>query len=133
MTDFVIILLQIIVGLLAAYLLYYAKQKGKNQADKQDLQKLTEIVEEVKQKNSEELELLKTNLSLLSNRHLQIFSEEKDAIVKFFSQLNSWIWDSLNIQLSEFNHTNYSDLSKRIIKMRDAYNEVNVTLAKCNC
>lgn len=129
MTNLIIILLQIIVGLLAAYLLYYAQQKGKNQADKKDLQKLTEIVEEVKRKNNEELELLKSSLSLLSNRQLQIFSEEKDAIVKFFSQLNKWIWDSLNIQLNEFNHTNYVDLSTRIIKMRDAYNEVNVTFS----
>ena len=53
-TNFYIITLQIIAGLLSAYLIYYAQQKGKNQADKQDLKKLTEIVEDVKQKYVQE-------------------------------------------------------------------------------
>jgi hypothetical protein len=130
MINLILIVLQIIIGLLGGYLLFYSQQKGKNQADKQDLQKLTEIVEEVKRKNNEELELLKSSLSLLSNRQLQIFSEEKDAIVNFFSELNEWIWDSLSIPFNEYNQTNYSDLSTRIIKMRDSYNKVNVTFSK---
>lgn len=62
--QLIIIILQIVIGLLSAYLLYYAQQKGKNQADKEDLRKLTVIVEEVKKKNNEEIELLKANLSL---------------------------------------------------------------------
>ena len=125
-----IILLQIIIGLLAAYLLFYAQQKGKNQADKEDLRRLTEIVEEVKKKNNEEIELLKANLSLLTDREKQIFGEEKQAIVDFFAQLNSWIWDSLNIYIHEYNHTNYQDISTRLIAMRDAYNKTNVTFSK---
>lgn len=67
-TQLIIIFLQIAIGLLSAYLLYYAQQKGKNQADKEDLKKLTEVVEEVKKKNNEEIELLKANLSLLTDR-----------------------------------------------------------------
>ncbi|HET6992310.1 MAG TPA: hypothetical protein VFJ43_13340, partial [Bacteroidia bacterium] len=63
MINFIIIILEIIVGLLSAYLIYYAQQKGKNQADKEDLRKITEIVEEVKKKNNEEIELLKANLA----------------------------------------------------------------------
>lgn len=125
-----IIILQIIIGLLSAYLLYYAQQKGKNQADKEDLKKLTEVVEEVKKKNNEEIELLKANLSLLTDREKQIFSEEKEAIVIFFAQLNAWIWDSLNIYIYEYNHSNYQDISSRLIAMRDAYNKTNVTFSK---
>jgi hypothetical protein len=128
--QLIIILLQIVIGLLSAYLLYYAQQKGKNQADKEDLRKLTEIVEEVKKKNNEEIELLKANLSLLTDREKQIFGEEKQAIIDFFAQLNTWIWDSLNIYISEYNHANYQDISTRLIAMRDAYNQTNVTFSK---
>lgn len=129
-TQLIIIFLQIAIGLLSAYLLYYAQQKGKNQADKEDLKKLTEVVEEVKKKNNEEIELLKANLSLLTDREKQIFWEEKEAIVIFFAQLNTWIWDSLNIYIYEYNHANYQDISTRLIAMRDAYNKTNVTFSK---
>ncbi|MCT3846072.1 hypothetical protein HZQ52_14685 [Elizabethkingia anophelis] len=129
-SEFIIISLQVLVGLLSAYLLYYAQQKGKNQADKEDLKKLTEIVEEVKKKNNEEIELLKANLSLFTDREKQIFGEEKQAIVEFFTQLNSWIWDSLNIHLSEFNHDNYQTISTRLIAMREAHNKTNISFSK---
>ena len=129
-TQLIIIFLQIVIGLLSAYLLYYAQQKGKNQADKEDLKKLTVIVEEVKKKNSEEIELLKANLSLLTDREKQIFVEEKEAIVIFFAQLNTWIWDSLNIYIYEYSHFNYQDISTRLIAMRDAYNKTNVAFSK---
>jgi hypothetical protein len=130
MSNIIIIVLQIVGSLLATYLVYYAQNKGRYLADKQDIKKITSIIEEVKRKNNEELEMVKTSLSLISNRHLQIFSEEKDAIIRFFTQLNKWVWNSLNIQLSEFNLSNYTDLSERIIKMKDAYNEVNVAFSK---
>jgi hypothetical protein len=129
-TQLIIIFLQIVIGLLSAYLLYYAQQKGKNQADKEDLKKLTVIVEEVKKKNNEEIELLKANLSLLTDREKQIFGEEKQAIIDFFAQLNTWIWDSLNIYIHEYNHSNYQEISSRLITMRDAYNQTNVTFSK---
>lgn len=129
-SEFIIIALQVLVGLLSAYLLYYAQQKGKNQADKEDLKKLTEIVEEVKKKNNEEIELLKANLSLFTDREKQIFGEEKQAIVEFFAQLNSWIWDSLNIYIYEYNHSNYQTISTQLIAMRNAYNKTNISFAK---
>lgn len=130
MTNFTIILLQIVITLLTAYLLYFAKQKGKNQADKEDLKKLTTIVEEVKKENSKEIELLKANLALFADKEKQIFTEEKESIVIFFSQLNTWIWDSLNIYIHEYNHSNYKTISDRLIIIRDSYNKTNVTFSK---
>jgi hypothetical protein len=71
--NFTIILFQVLTVLLSAYLLFYFQQKGKNLADKSDLGKITEIVEEVKKGKSEEIELLKSKLSILSNKKIQIF------------------------------------------------------------
>ncbi|MEO7044915.1 MAG: hypothetical protein ABI091_06375 [Ferruginibacter sp.] len=129
-TEAVIIMLQVVIGLLSCYLIFYAQQKGKNQANKEDLKKLTEVVEEVKKKNAEEIELLKANLTILTDKKAQLFNEEKEALIIFFSKLHTWIWDSLNTHLNEYNPTNYSDLTNRIMRMRDAYNETNISFAK---
>ncbi|MFA8451945.1 MAG: hypothetical protein ACEPOW_14715 [Bacteroidales bacterium] len=130
MVDFIIIFLEIIVGLISAYLIYYARQKGKNQADKEDLKKITKTVEEVKQKYTEENELLRANLNLLTSKKNILFTEEKEAIIQYFGQLNKWIWDGLNIRINEYNHANYQELSDRLIKMRDDYNKTYITFAK---
>lgn len=130
MVNFFIILLEVVIGMLSAYLIYYAQKKGRNQADKEDLKNITSIVEDVKRKNSEEIERLKADLTLLIDKEKQIFGEEKESIVIFFAQLNSWIWDSLNIYIQEYNHVNYQDIIQRLIIMRDAFNKSNVTYSK---
>lgn len=128
--SIIIIFLQIVAGLLSAYLIYYAQQKGKNQADKQDLQKLTGIVEEVKQKYVQENELLKSSLSILTNKQNVLFTEGKNAIIEFYSNLNKWLWHNLNISAHEYNHTNYTELSSRILTMRDHYNDTNISYGR---
>lgn len=128
--NFFIITLQIIAGLLSAYLIYYAQQKGKNQADKQDLEKLTEIVEDVKQRYVQENELLKSSLTILTNKQNVLFTEGKNAIIEFYSNLNKWLWHNLNISAHEYNHTNFTELSSRILTMRDHYNDTNISYGK---
>jgi hypothetical protein len=128
--SFYIIILQIIAGLLSAYLIYYAQQKGKNQADKQDLKKLTEIVEDVKQKYVQENELLKSSLAILANKENILFTEGKNAIIEFYSNLNKWLWHNLNISAHEYNQTNFTELSSRILTMRDHYNDTNISYGK---
>ena len=130
MMNFIIILLEVIVGGLSAYLIYYARQKGKNQAEKEDLKDLTEIVETIKKKNTDDTEFLRASLQIINDREKLIFNEEKESIILFFSQLNTWIWDSLNIYVNEYNHTNFNDISQRLITMRDSYNKTNVTFSK---
>lgn len=123
-------ILEIVIGLISAYLLYYVHKKGQNQADKEDLKKLTEIVEDVKMKNSKEIESIKANLSLLTDRGKQIFSEEKDSIIVFFAQLNTWIWEGLNINIKNFSTFNIGTIKERLLKMQDASNKTNVAFAK---
>jgi len=130
MTNYWIILLEIIIALLGTYLVYYARQKGKNQADKEDLKKLTETIEEVKYKYTKENELLRANLNILTSKKNILFNEEKEAIIKYFGQLNKWIWDGLNVQVVDYNHTNFHELSERLINMRDDHNKTNIEFAK---
>lgn len=130
MTNTIILFLEVGIVLLSGYLIFYVHQKGKNQADKEDLKKLTEIVEDVKKKNTEEIEVIKANLSLLTDKGKQIFSEEKDSIVVFFAQLNTWIWDSLNINIEDYSWVNVEDIEKRLVEMQNAYNKTNVAYSK---
>lgn len=130
MTNTIILILEVGIVLLSGYLIFYAHQKGRNQADKEDLKKLTEIVENVKMKNSKEIESIKANLVLLTNKSKQIFSEEKDSIIVFFAQLNTWIWEALNINVENLSISNIETIKERLIKMQDASNKTNVAFAK---
>src|SRR5690554_4588920 len=90
---------EIIMVIFGAYLLYYVREKGKNQATKEDLKEITDTVEEVKRKYTEENELLRANLNILTSKKNIMFTEEKEAIVQYFAQLNKWIWHDLNVQI----------------------------------
>lgn len=130
MFEYSMIFLQIIAALVSTYLLYYSREKAKNQASKEDLNTLTKIVEDIKHDNSKDLEKLKSNLSLLTGRHLQIFSEEKDAFIKFYAQLSKWFWENLNVKLNSFNYSNFIEIDSKLLIMQANYNETNIAFSK---
>lgn len=119
MTNPILITIEILIILIYPFVVTYFNQKAKNQADKEVLKKLTVIVEDIKKENT-----------LQIDRGKQIFSEEKDSIIVFFAQLNTWIWESLNINFEDYNYLKIEDISKRRIAMQDAYNKSNVAFAK---
>jgi hypothetical protein len=129
-TIFIIIILQIIGSLLAAWLTSYFTQRAKNSADAEAIGKLTDIVEEVKNKYKEENDFLRIQLDIVKDRKAQVFSEEKESIISFFAELNSWIWDKLSLKLHVYNHTNVSELANKIIEINRAYNKVNISYSK---
>jgi hypothetical protein len=122
--------LNLFIGLYVLYLKKYFEKKGKNLADKEDLGELTTIVEEVKSKFQEENEILKTNLGIIANKRNLIFSEQKQCIIDFSTELNIWIWDALKINVFEYGHNNHSDLGDKLIKLRDQYNKVQIAFSK---
>ncbi|MDZ7693610.1 MAG: hypothetical protein U5K69_21240 [Balneolaceae bacterium] len=127
---YLILALEIIIGIALLFLSSYIKKKANNLADKSDLEELTEIVESVKKKYSDETELLKAELEVLTSKKTEIFNEEKEALLNFYFELNKWIWTKLNIQLADYNHLKVDELSKQIIEIHDTYNNVNVLFAK---
>jgi hypothetical protein len=126
--------LQVVLILVIGYFIFhfksYFKKKGDNLADKEDIEELTQIVEEVRLKYSADIEKLRAELSLGTQRRSSVFEEEKEALIVFFSQLNVWIWETLRIEAHEYYHGNYEDLSDKIIKFREAYKKTNVALSK---
>lgn len=130
MTIFWIILLQIISGLLTAYLTYYVQQKGKNWADKEDLKAITGIVEDVKQKYQADNERLRAELAVLTNRKTKDFTDEKESVVLFYTSINEWLWDKTNISFINYDRDNYQELSEKLIALNSNYNQVNVLYSK---
>lgn len=133
LNTILLILLTLINGFIGLYVLFlknYFEKKGQNQADKEDLKELTTIVGEVKKKFEEENEILRVNLGIIANKRNVIFSEQKQSIIDFSTQLNIWLWDALNVDVFEYGHNNYLDLSDVIIKFKDAYHKVQVAFSK---
>lgn len=76
------------------YLRNYLDQKGKNLADKEDIQSITKIVEEIRSGFTKEIEFIKANLNVLSNIQLSLIDEERKAIVDFNKSYFEW-YDSV--------------------------------------
>jgi hypothetical protein len=108
----------------------YFTRKGQNLADKEDLEKLTNIVESVKAIYSKDSEILKSGLSLITQKQRSIFDEEKSAIVEFFTQWNMWVWNTLHFEVHEYYHGNFEELYSKIIKYREAYRATQVAHSK---
>ncbi|MBX2969982.1 MAG: hypothetical protein KF803_11475 [Cyclobacteriaceae bacterium] len=126
----IVLLINFLVGLYIIYLKQYFNRKGQNLADKEDLGQLTTIVEEVRNKFEQDTELLRATLAIETNKKNIIFNEQKQSIIDFSTNLNIWLWDSLRVSVHEYNQTNHEELKDKIIKLRDAYNNVNVALSR---
>lgn len=117
-TEFVI---QIIILFIVVYLALfksYLTEKGKSAALKEDLQELTHEVESVKNKFTQEQEVLKVELQRFLNIEVSFRNEERAALIQFHGTISEWLYSILSVNLWTYNKTNFISL----ISIR---NEVN--------
>jgi hypothetical protein len=118
-TIFILSLQLILLGTLITFILWFLKKesilKDKSQDD-------TCTLEGNKQ--------LTANLNLITNKDHMRFAENRNALIDFFTNLNEWIWDGLNIGVQDYNHTNYQELSGKIVRMKEYYNKANVSFGR---
>ena len=99
----------------------YLEQKGKNLADKEDIQSITNLVEEVKKRFTKENEFLKANLAVLSNTQLNLVNEERNSILDFVKCYFEWFGLNMyiptlpysNVEIEKYErsiHSKYSEL-----------------------
>ena len=81
--EILISLLSFSGGLLGAGLMSYFSEKGKNKAIKEDLGKMTQIVEGIKLTYSKENEELKAQLNLLVSKQNSLHADVKRAVFEF--------------------------------------------------
>ncbi len=109
--------------------IYVTYTQGRKYADKSDIRLLTDILGQIHDRNMEENDLLKSNLNIHTGQNNHIFNERKNAILAYFSSLNTWMWDGLNLTVQDYNHVNFEEITKRITNIKDYYNHANISFA----
>lgn len=116
-------------GLIYWGLKSYMSKKFENMATLRDIGKITEAVESVKKVFQDDTEKLKSQLSVLTNKHNVLFEEEKEALYIYFSAWNVW-FGNLKIMFSNYGPYNYNDLDALWRKCNDEYDKVKVSMSK---
>ena len=127
--SIVLLVLVCISVLLCIGEIYLTYTQGRKYADKSDIRLLTDILNRVHDRNMEENDLLKSNLNIHTGQNNHIFNERKNAILAYFSNLNTWMWDGLNLTVQDYNHVNFEEITKRITNIKDYYNQANISFA----
>ena len=104
--------------------------QGRKYADKADVSLITDILSKIHERNLEENNLLKSNLNIHTGQNNHVFNERKNAILSYFSALNTWMWDGLNVSVQDYNHVNFEEITKRITNIKDYYNKANICFAE---
>jgi hypothetical protein len=102
---------------------------GLRSARQEELLSIRQRLNSLEETNSEENDLLKSNLSIHTSQKNHIYNERKQAILSFFTSLNTWMWDGLNISVHDFNHTNFDEITQRVTNIKDFYNKTNISFA----
>ncbi len=123
---FILVCFSILLIIGAGYLIF---TQGRKNADKSDVRMLTDILSQIHDRNMEENDLLKSNLNIHTGQNNHVFNERKNAILAYFSSLNTWMWDGLNISVQDYNHVNFEELSKRVTNIKEYYNQANISFA----
>ena len=97
----------------------YLAEKAKNQASKEDLKQITEIVENARSTFTEQTEILKSQLNLLTNIQTALKNEERIAIVDFNEKYFIW----LNLLL---NAGSVMDLKSTATKINQVKSEISI-------
>jgi hypothetical protein len=113
------------------FLMDFAKKKGSNLADKQDVAFLTREIEGVKNGFTADNEHLKANLQMVINNQLQHSNEERNAIISFYENYSKW----LNIGLLDFVPTGYNrnkidDLIEKSRSLNDYHRQTNIAQSR---
>lgn len=91
MSDFSIqTILTFTIAGMGAFLGSYLKKKGENLATQEDIKKMTEKVEEIKNKFNLQTEEFKAQLSLISQTKSKYLQEKRDVYLNLFSKLTYW-------------------------------------------
>jgi hypothetical protein len=114
------IITQVIVSVVGLFLFFvfknyypkYFEAKGTNQATKEDIGEITEIVESIKTDLVKRTEELKAQLSLSNQHRLNIKSAEREAIFDYNKKLSAWLYYLVHFRLSSYNFENYKELKK---------------------
>jgi hypothetical protein len=102
----------VLLGFYIAFGKSYITEKGKNLATKQDIGKITSIVEETKRQFTADTEVLKSNLNSFSQNFHSIKTLERDAIIEINRKYSEWFNSFKTFSLAYYSYDNYEKLKE---------------------
>jgi hypothetical protein len=95
----------------------YFEQKATNQATKEDIGNITDIVESIKSDLQKEVEQLKAQISLANQHKLNLKAFEREAILEYTGKLNAYIYYLVELDMTIYDDQNYGDLLKERVEI----------------
>lgn len=131
MSDtFYILASQVVLYGCMIYLIFfkeYIKRKGSNLADKEDIEGITQKIEQVKNQFTQENEFLKSNLQFIITNQLQNTNEERNAIIKFSDSHSIWLNVGLqDVIFNGYQNNNIEELIQKNKQLDDFFTQTNV-------
>jgi len=122
--DILQILTQSIVVLIGLFLYFlfksywpkYFETKGTYRATKEEIGKITEIVEEIKTDLANKTEELKAQLSFSTQHKLNLKSAEREALFDYNKKVSAWLYSLVRFDMTRYNIDNYKELDKVAIE-----------------
>jgi hypothetical protein len=108
----------------------YFNEKGKLLAQKKDIAEITEKIESVKIEFTRDTEVLKSSLQRLISLETSHRTEERNAIIDFYSKYNQWLYALLEINYGAYSRLNVKDLTEKRIYIEKFYGETGVAQSK---
>lgn len=90
----------------------YFEAKATNQATKEDIGEITEIIETIKSDISQQNEFLKAQLSLSNQHKLNIKSAEREAIFEFNKQKSVWIYSLVRFSFYKYDQNTFREIDR---------------------
>jgi hypothetical protein len=112
--------------LLKNFIPSYFNQKGKNLATKEDIGAITKIVESVKLDNSTQLEVIKTELGLVSKTQEIIYDDERKSIVEFMGTITDFYESNIDIPNESDTPEGLSYFIEKIRTLEIHYSKVQI-------
>jgi hypothetical protein len=113
-----------LIVLYLAFFKSYFKEKGKNLATKQDVGRITDIVERIKHKFDSDTEKIKQQLIFLNQKKITLISEERDSIIGFYQSYYKLLNQIMNFSIdtiSEENPQEYPKINNLINTLQMAF------------
>lgn len=127
MTQFIIILLVLVVGFTMNFYKAYFSELGKNSATKKDIQEITNQVEAVKIGFTKEIEHLRGDLLFKNTIKGIMYTDKKEAVTKLYEAIHLWYEtiDNHLISAIEYNQEKLDAAEQEIEKY-----EFNISIAE---
>lgn len=116
----------VILILLKHFIPSYFAEKAKNLATKQDIGEITRTVESIKLNNNSQLEVLKTELTLLSRNQQIIYDDERKAIVEFVSSITQFYESNINLPIESNTQESFDYMQLRIRDLESDFRSVHI-------